>query len=134
MRFSSTLLLILPWLSLAAGDFLKECAQDGNDIEECMQLDDIRESIPSAKSGSCSDQYKRAMDRCSTVPTCRPCIDTALRIPKRKARSVAVKGCTTGVVCGNTAIWKLFPRCISAGGDLATCTYVFGSSSTKREL
>ncbi len=130
MRFSYILLLALPWLSLVAGGFVEECVEDEiGDVEECEKLNEIIESVSVQTSrrdkGPCSDDYNRAVDRCSRVPTCKPCIDAALLLSKRLRRANAVKGCVGGIVCGNTAIHTPFRRCKSAGEDLANCTLLF---------
>jgi len=80
----------------------------------------------SKASGSCSSQYKKAMDSCSSFPTCGPCLAGAFLAPGNKAKAVAIIGCTGGITCGNTALFTPFRKCKSDGKSLGQCVRVFG--------
>ena len=80
-------------------------------------------------SSRCRSQYDDAINACKYVPTCKPCIDLALKAPGRRQKTRLVLGCTRGTICGNHPIWRPFPRCKSRGESLGRCVAVFGEGS-----
>ena len=79
-------------------------------------------------SSRCRSQYDQTISACKTIPTCKPCIDLALKDPISSSRSIV--RCTGGALCGNHRIWKPFPRCRMNGRALAGCVEIFGEGST----